>query len=122
MLRPVEALHASDSDASARQASAWALKPRGTRELPSMDRQVYCELLQGDVGADRYELLLASLARLRGAVDLGLGDGLAALTIGQRLVSLGYSSLGDYAREVLGVGERTAPFDFAAASRLLRSG
>jgi hypothetical protein len=65
-------------------------------------------LFAGDDEADLHERGLAFLARAQGAIELAVGEGLAALCIGERLISLGYSCLGDYAREVLGLRERTA--------------
>ncbi len=58
--------------------------------------------------ADRAERLLARLARARGAVDVAIGEGLAALSEGERLAVLCFSSVGDYARECLGIAGRTA--------------
>jgi hypothetical protein len=76
--------------------------------LPVPDHGALVGLQNGDVEADRIEALAASAARSRGALDLALGDGLAAMRRGERLIQLGYSCLGDYAREVLGILERTA--------------
>jgi len=39
---------------------------------------------------------------------VAVGEGLAELAFGERLISLGFSCLGDYVREVLGLQERTA--------------
>ncbi len=58
--------------------------------------------------AQKSERLLARIARARGAVEIFLGEGLAALDRGDRLARLCYSSVGDYAREALGIGARTA--------------
>jgi hypothetical protein len=77
-------------------------------------------LLQGDVEADEYEALLAQVARARGALDVAVGEGLAELTVGERLIRLGFSCLGDYSREVLGLQERTAE-GLAFLARELRS-
>lgn len=74
----------------------------------------------GETDSDAAETVLAQLARVEGALELEIGDGLAALTVGDRLISLGFSNLGDYAREVLGIGERAAQ-DMARLSRELRS-
>jgi hypothetical protein len=54
------------------------------------------------------ETFLTLSTRIEAALDLAIGDGLAALSMGDRLISLGYSNLGDYAREALGIGERAA--------------
>jgi hypothetical protein len=88
--------------------------------LPVPDHAALLGLQNGDVEADRIEALAASAARSRGALDLALGDGLAAMCRGERLIQLGYSCLGDYAREVLGILERTAQ-DMAHLSRELAS-
>lgn len=60
--------------------------------------------------------LLTRVARGRGALDLAVGERLAALAEGDRAMQLGYSGLGDYARERLGMAARTA----LAAARLAR--
>jgi len=49
----------------------------------------------------------ARLARRRGAVEVGLGEALARLFCGDRLLRLGYARQVDYARERLGVPPRT---------------
>jgi hypothetical protein len=77
-------------------------------------------MLRGDVEADDCEIALAQVARSRGALDVAVGEGLAAIAVGDRLARLGYSCLGDYAREVLGIQERTAEA-MARLSRELRS-
>ncbi len=61
----------------------------------------------GEREADDCERWLATAARARAALDLGIADGLAALRKGDRLARLG-SHLSDYAREVLGISESTA--------------
>jgi hypothetical protein len=52
--------------------------------------------------------LLVRVARGRGALDVAIGEGLAALAAGDRALRLGYSGIGDYARERLGIAGRTA--------------
>jgi hypothetical protein len=74
----------------------------------------------GLTDSDVCERLLAQVARIEGALDLEIGDGLAALCLGDRLISLGFSNLGDYAREILDIRERTAQA-MAHLSRELRS-
>src|SRR6266540_7473828 len=74
----------------------------------------------GLTDSDACEVLLAQVARIQGALDLELADGLAALCTGDRLIRLGFSNLGDYAREVLDIEERTAQA-MARLSRELRS-
>jgi hypothetical protein len=60
----------------------------------------------GENDSDACERLLAQVAREQSAIELAIGDGLAALARGDRLITLGASSLKDYTREVLGFGER----------------
>jgi hypothetical protein len=80
------------------------------------------ELVWGGGGPDpeESERTLAQLSRAAGALDLSIGDGLAALCLGERLISLGFSCLRDYAREALGMGERKAQ-TLAHLSRELRA-
>jgi hypothetical protein len=51
--------------------------------------------------------LLAQVARGRGALDVAMGEVLAELAVGDRVLRLGYSGIGDYGRERLGVAGRT---------------
>lgn len=64
--------------------------------------------------------LLVRVARGRGAIDVALGECLAALSNGDRVLRLGYSGLGDYARERLDVQPRTAQA-MAHLARALRA-
>jgi hypothetical protein len=48
------------------------------------------------------------VARGRGALDVAIGGALARLSEGDRVLQLGYSGIGDYARERLGMAGRTA--------------
>jgi hypothetical protein len=75
---------------------------------PCTPAELRALVFAGETDSDACERVLARVARVQGAVELALGDGLAALTIGDRLITLGFSSLRDYAREVLGLGERKA--------------
>jgi hypothetical protein len=68
-------------------------------------------------GAD---LLLVNAARGRGALDVAIGERLAALGVGDRVVVLGYASVGDYSREELGIAASTAQKK-ARLARELRS-
>ena len=52
------------------------------------------------------DALLVRVARGRGALEVAIGDGLEAL--GSRKMQLGHSTLGDYAREKLGIAASTA--------------
>jgi hypothetical protein len=54
------------------------------------------------------DALLVRVARGRGALDVALGEGLAALSVGDRVLRLGYAGIGDYARERLGIAASTA--------------
>jgi len=58
--------------------------------------------------SDVCERVLVRSDRVANAIELEIGEGLLALSEGRRLISLGYSSVGDYAREVLGDEHRTA--------------
>jgi hypothetical protein len=87
---------ASDLDAIA--AEAWAL------EVPSERRRG----LRCHEAAVRVDGLLTRFARGRGALDVAIGEGLVALGIGDRALQLGYSGIGDYAREQLGIAASTA--------------
>jgi hypothetical protein len=98
----------------------WPAAIPGSREAEPFSAADLHRLLRGDFEADELEQLLAQVARARGALDVAVGDGLAALSRGERLIGLGYSCLGDYAREALGIQERTAQ-GLAHLSRELRS-
>jgi hypothetical protein len=54
------------------------------------------------------EALLVRVGRARGALDVSIGDWLCALAVGDRALRLGYVSIGDYARERLGMAASTA--------------
>jgi len=61
-----------------------------------------------DEAALLVDRLLAPVARGRGALDVAIGEGLGALSVGDLTLRLGYCSIGDYAREKLGIPGRTA--------------
>lgn len=65
------------------------------------------------------DALLAQLSRGRGALEISIGEGLAALDVGHRAMVLGYSNTGDYAREELGINAGTA-VKMARLARQLR--
>jgi hypothetical protein len=88
-------------------AQAALLDPPQPHELPHLRRDEAGLLLDG---------LLVRVARGRGALDVAVGEGLAALAGGDGALRLGYSGIGDYARERLGVKARTAQ----AMARLAR--
>src|SRR5919197_3344896 len=54
------------------------------------------------------DALLANVARGHGALDIAIGEHLAALEIGDRVLRLGFVSIRDYAREMHGIPASTA--------------
>ena len=94
---------------------AWTDPP-----FPPADREALGVLREGDHESDEVEALAVVTAGARGAIDVAIGDGLVAMRKRDRLMSLGFSSLSDYAREVLGIGERKAQ-DMAHLSAELRT-
>src|SRR5438552_15760750 len=58
--------------------------------------------------AHSVDALLRNISSGHGAIDLALGEGLDALTVGRRAMDLSYSNIGDYAREELGINASTA--------------
>jgi hypothetical protein len=54
------------------------------------------------------DTLLCNITAGYNALELAIGDGLAALETGRRAMDLNYSNLGDYAREELGMNAGTA--------------
>ena len=62
------------------------------------------------------DALLCNIAVGYNALELAIGDGLAALETGRRAMDLKYSNIGDYAREELGLNASTA----AKKARLAR--
>ncbi len=82
---------------------AWTEPP-----FEPADRGALAVLRHGDQESEAVEALAGATAGARGAIDLAIGEGLAAMRKRDRLMSLGFSSIGDYAREVLGIGERKA--------------
>jgi HNH endonuclease len=97
-----------------------ALAPAPSPPEPCAPAELRALVHAGETDSDACERVLAQVARVEGALDLEIGDGLAALTLGDRLISLGFSNLGDYARELLDIKERTAEA-MAHLSRELRS-
>src|SRR5689334_3030310 len=80
-------------------SAAWVLEP----PMPHERKWV----LRGEAGI-LIDKLLTACARGRGALDVAIGDGLAAMAVGDRVVQLGFSGIGDYAREELDIAPRTA--------------
>jgi len=69
--------------------------------------------------AHAMDVLLRNLSSGCGALDVALGEGLDALTVGRRAMDLRYSNIGDYAREELGINASTA-VKMARLARRLR--
>jgi hypothetical protein len=91
---------------------AATLEPPAPHELPDLRREEAAYLLDG---------LLVRVAHARGAIDVAMGELLADLDVGGRLLSLGFSGVADYGREVLGLRESTAR-NLARMARALREG
>src|SRR3954470_10777263 len=66
------------------------------------DEATCCEL------ARVVDALLVRVARGKGALDVAVGEALEVMGTGGRVLDLGYSCVGDYAREVLGIAASTA--------------
>jgi len=92
-------------------AEAWPLLP-----VPPSERK---DLLRPEA-AELVDRLLVQVARASGAIDVAMGEGLASLCSGDGPMRLGYSGIGDYARENLSIAGRTA-FGMARLARELRS-
>src|SRR5436309_9806031 len=80
-------------------SAAWVLEP----PMPHERKWVL-----GSEAGILIDKLLARCARGRGALDVAIGDGLAAMAVGDRIIQLGFSGIGDYAREELDIASRTA--------------
>jgi hypothetical protein len=87
---------------------------------PCTPAEVRALLLGGENDSDAFETLLAWASRAEGALDLAIGEGLHAMTLGDRLVARGYSCLGDYALAELDLQERNAQ-TLAQLARELRT-
>lgn len=94
------------------------LAPPALELRPYTRSELWERFRGGEREADDCERWLATAARARAALDLAIAEGLAALRAGNRLAALGFH-LEDYAREVLGIGERTA-LDLVRLARELR--
>jgi HNH endonuclease len=66
--------------------------------------------------AEQLDVFLRNVTACRRALDIAVGEGLDALDVGRRTMDLGYSNIGDYAREELGINASTA----AKMARLAR--
>ncbi len=84
---------------------AWLVEEASVLAVPPADERRYVDREPAGLILDR---LLGRVARGRGAIEVALGEALAALSVGDRVLRLGYSGVGDYARERLGVAPRTA--------------
>jgi len=78
---------------------AWTLEPPMPHERKG--------LLRSEAGL-LLDRLLVRCARGWGALDVAIGDALSALAVGDRVVELGHSCIGDYAREELDIAPSTA--------------
>jgi hypothetical protein len=92
-------------------ADAWALEP-----VQRDDRK----WILRDEAAVLIDRLLVKVARASGAISVAMGECLDALCTGDGPMRLGYSSLGDYARENLNIAPRTAD-EYAQLARELRT-
>jgi hypothetical protein len=99
-----------DAGLDALSEVAWRLRPPAPHERAAVLRGDAALLLDG---------LLVRVARGRGALDVATGELLASLADGDRALRLGYSGIGDYARERLGIAPRTAQ-SMARLARELR--
>ena len=54
------------------------------------------------------DTVIVCLAQGRGALDVAIGEALDALSVGDRILQLGYTNIGDYARERFGIAASTA--------------
>ncbi|BDG03887.1 HNH endonuclease signature motif containing protein [Anaeromyxobacter oryzae] len=80
-------------------AQAWLLEPPPSHERRGLLREESARLVDS---------LLVRVARGRGALDVAIGDGLGTLSVGDRALRLGFSGIGDYACERLGMEPGTA--------------
>jgi hypothetical protein len=78
---------------------ARALEPLAPHERAGLMKDEAALLIDG---------LLVRVARGRGALDVAIGEGLDALSLGDRAMRLGYSGIGDYALDRLGIAPGTA--------------
>src|SRR3954470_17932900 len=99
---PEAALHVSDSHDAHLEALAKAAAILDW-PLPRERDEAVCR-----EAARVIDALLVRVARGRGALDVALGEALDVLATGNRVVRVGYSGIGDYAREKLGIAASTA--------------
>ena len=91
--------HAGDGGLGQIRALAYAMEPPAPGERSSILRSEAALLLVG---------LLTRCARGIGAIDVAIGEGLASLSVGDRLAQLGYAKHGDYSRERLDMAPGSA--------------
>ena len=84
----------------------------GTRIPRIRDPRVALTIAQG------LDALLCNITSGYNALELAIGEGLAALETGRRAMELKYSNVGDYAREELGINGSTAEKKARLARRL----
>ncbi|WP_242334368.1 MULTISPECIES: HNH endonuclease [Anaeromyxobacter] len=90
---------ASAAALDALAAEAWLLEPPPPHERKGILR---------DEAALLIDRLLSRVARGHGALEIAIGRGLAALADRDGAMRFGYASVGDYARERLGIAASTA--------------
>ena len=108
MLVPMEGALAID--AAVPEGGAFGLRGHGPPrvELPPFTAaELRAGFRQGAPEVEDCERILAWASRARGALDVAIAEGLAALCEGDRLAALG-CHLDDYALEVLDLGRRAA--------------
>src|SRR3954464_7353345 len=96
------ALHLSDSHDAHLEALAKAAAILDW-PLPRERDEAVCQ-----EAARVIDALLVRVARGRGALDVAVGEALDVLGTGARVLDLGHSCIGDYAREQLGIAASTA--------------
>src|SRR5262249_35449858 len=65
------------------------------------------DVLRSEAGV-LLDRLLATRARRKAAYEVAISEYLAAMSVGTRTMTFGHVSIGDYARERLGLNARTA--------------
>jgi len=95
------------------EAVAKAAAPLGSR-LPRVRDPATARWM-----AHAMDALLRNVTSGYDALDVALGEGLDALSVGRRAMDLSYSNIGDYAREELGINASTA-VKMARLARRLR--
>ena len=107
--RTGEAWHALERRLAAVTKAAAAL---GTRIPRLRDPRLALTIARG------LDALLCNITAGYNALELAIGEGLAALETGRRAMDLKYSNIGDYAREELGINASTAEKKARLARRL----